>query len=103
MVIIYASVFLRALRWACYYYDKRSYFPSLYTLGIGVWMVAQASISIGVNIGLFPTKGLVLPLLSYGGSHMLVLAMALGVLFRMILEDTERPRQSLSAKRGVRR
>ena len=43
-------------------------FPSLSALGIGVWIGVQALINIGVNMGVLPTKGLTLPLLSFGGS-----------------------------------
>ncbi len=44
-------------------------------------LVVQAMINMGVNMGLLPTKGLTLPLMSYGGSSMLATSFALGLLF----------------------
>ncbi len=49
--------------------------------GIGLLLVLQAMINMGVNMGVLPTKGLTLPLLSYGGSSMLACSVALGLLF----------------------
>jgi len=49
--------------------------------GIGFLLVFQASINIGVNLGVLPTKGLTLPFISYGGSSMLVCCVAMGLLF----------------------
>ena len=44
------------------------YFPALVAQGIGMWLGVQAIINMGVNMGVLPTKGLTLPLLSFGGS-----------------------------------
>jgi cell division protein FtsW len=49
--------------------------------GLGLLLVVQAMINMGVNMGLLPTKGLTLPLMSYGGSSMLATCFALGLLF----------------------
>jgi cell division protein FtsW len=58
-------------------------FQSLVAAAIGVWLGLQVFVNIGVNMGLLPTKGLTLPLLSYGGSSMLVTLGWLGVLLRV--------------------
>jgi cell division protein FtsW len=58
-------------------------FQSYVAASIGVWIGLQAFVNIGVNMGLLPTKGLTLPLLSYGGSSMLVTLAWLGVLLRV--------------------
>jgi cell division protein FtsW len=58
-------------------------FSAYVALGIGVWLGLQAFINIGVNMGLLPTKGLTLPLVSYGRSSMIVTLMAIGVLLRI--------------------
>ena len=58
-------------------------FQSYVAAAIGVWLGLQAFVNIGVNMGLLPTKGLTLPLLSYGGSSMLVTLAWLGVLLRV--------------------
>jgi cell division protein FtsW len=54
--------------------------------GIGLWIGLQALVSIGVNLGVLPTKGLTLPLISSGGSSMLMICLALGMVFRIRYE-----------------
>ena len=54
--------------------------------GIGIWIGLQAAVNLGVNMGLLPTKGLTLPLLSYGGSSLIVTLAAIGLLLRVNLE-----------------
>lgn len=61
-------------------------FPTFCTLGIALWFAAQAMINIGVNTGILPTKGLTLPLMSYGGSSMIVLCVVLAFVFRIDYE-----------------
>jgi cell division protein FtsW len=62
-------------------------FSALVAQGIGVWIGGQAFINIGVNLGLLPTKGLTLPLMSYGGSALLLNCMAIAVLLRVDFEN----------------
>ena len=54
--------------------------------GIGIWFGLQAFINIGVNMGVLPTKGLTLPLISAGGSSLLVMCMAIGLITRVYIE-----------------
>ena len=58
-------------------------FQAYVALAFGVWLGLQASVNIGVNMGVLPTKGLTLPLLSYGRSSLLVSLAWLGVLLRI--------------------
>ncbi|PXW24459.1 putative lipid II flippase FtsW [Paraburkholderia caballeronis] len=62
-------------------------FAGLVAKGLGVWFGAQAFINMGVNLGLLPTKGLTLPLVSYGGSGILLNCIALAVLMRVDYEN----------------
>ncbi len=62
-------------------------FSSLVAQGVGVLIGGQAFINIGVNLGLLPTKGLTLPLLSYGGSATLVSLLSLAILLRVDFEN----------------
>lgn len=62
-------------------------FAALLAQGIGVWLGVQATINMGVNMGLLPTKGLTLPLLSYGGSGILANCIAIAVLMRIDWEN----------------
>ena len=64
-------------------------FASLVAHGISIWIAAQALISMGVNLGLLPTKGLTLPFLSFGGSALLVNCLAIGILFRVDWENRQ--------------
>lgn len=54
--------------------------------GIGLWIGLQALVSMGVNLGVLPTKGLTLPLISSGGSSVLMTFVALGIVFRIRYE-----------------
>jgi cell division protein FtsW len=63
------------------------YYAALVAQGIGVWLGAQAFINMGVNMGLLPTKGLTLPLLSFGGTGIVVTCMALAILVRIDWEN----------------
>jgi len=63
------------------------YYAALVAQGIGVWLAVQAFINMGVNMGLLPTKGLTLPLLSFGNNSIVVTCMALGILVRVDWEN----------------
>jgi cell division protein FtsW len=65
------------------------YFPALVAQGIGLWIGVQAIINIGVNTGMLPTKGLTLPLLSFGGSALVSTCCALAVLLRVDWENRQ--------------
>jgi cell division protein FtsW len=64
-------------------------FAGLMAQGIGVWMGFQSFINIGVNLGALPTKGLTLPLMSYGGSALLVSLVALAIVLRVDYENRQ--------------
>lgn len=60
-----------------------NYFAAYLCYGVGLWIGFQAFINIGVNMGILPTKGLTLPLMSYGGSSIMVTCIALALLLRV--------------------
>ena len=62
-------------------------FAGLVAQGVGLWMGFQAFINMGVNLGALPTKGLTLPLMSYGGSAILMNLVALAVVLRIDYEN----------------
>jgi cell division protein FtsW len=62
-------------------------FAGLMVQGIGIWMGGQAFINMGVNLGVLPTKGLTLPLLSYGGSAILMNLIAMAIVLRVDMEN----------------
>ena len=62
-------------------------YAGLVSQGIGIWIGVQAFINMGVNMGLLPTKGLTLPLMSFGGSGILANCMAVAILLRVDYEN----------------
>ena len=64
-------------------------FAGLVAQGVGVWMGFQAFINMGVNLGALPTKGLTLPLMSFGGSAILVNMIAIAVVLRIDIESRQ--------------
>jgi cell division protein FtsW len=62
-------------------------FSGLVAQGVGIWLGAQAFINMGVNLGVLPTKGLTLPLMSYGGSAILMNCIALAIVLRVDIEN----------------
>jgi cell division protein FtsW len=62
-------------------------FAGLAAKGIGIWIGVQAFVNMGVNLGLLPTKGLTLPLMSYGGSGVLINCLGLAILLRIDYEN----------------
>ena len=64
-------------------------YSGLVAQGIGLWLSFQAFIHIGVNLGMLPTKGLTLPLMSYGGSALVVNLVALAIVLRVDAENRQ--------------
>ena len=64
-------------------------FAGLMVQGIGIWLGGQTLINMGVNLGALPTKGLTLPLLSYGGSAILLNLVALAIVVRVDIENRQ--------------
>jgi len=64
-------------------------YSGLVAQGIGIWLGVQAFINMGVNMGLLPTKGLTLPLMSFGGSGIVANCLALAILLRIDWENRQ--------------
>jgi len=64
-------------------------FAGLFAQGVGIWMGGQAFINMGVNLGVLPTKGLTLPLMSYGGSAIVMNLIALAIVLRVDIENRQ--------------
>jgi len=83
---LYAFVVFRAYSIAATAEQGGNLFAAYLSYGIGTWLGMQAIINVGVNTGLLPTKGLTLPLMSYGGSSMLLSCVAIALLLRIDYE-----------------
>jgi len=64
-------------------------FAGLFAQGVGIWVGGQAFINMGVNLGVLPTKGLTLPLMSYGGSAIVMNMIALAIVIRIDIENRQ--------------
>jgi cell division protein FtsW len=83
---IYGVLLARAFLIARTAAKQQLWFASYLAFGLTFWLALQALISIGVNVGILPTKGLTLPFISYGGSSLLVMLMVVGLLLRVQIE-----------------
>lgn len=79
---------------------KEKYFEGFFAYAIGIWLSFQAAVNVGASSGIFPTKGLTMPLISSGGSSMIIMTLAVVVLIRI---DFELRIQSLQATIGGRK
>ena len=86
IIVLYAVLVWRAFVIAAQAVKAENFFASYLAYGIGIWFGLQSFINIGVNMGLLPTKGLTLPLMSYGGSSMVVMCAAIALLLRIDFE-----------------
>jgi cell division protein FtsW len=89
VIALFAWLVARAFaigRQAC---RHERHFAALAAQGIGVWFGFQGLVNMGVNMGLLPTKGLTLPLMSYGGSGLLANFVALAILLRIDWENRQ--------------
>ncbi len=87
VVSLFTWIVIRAFGIAKEAIANERYFGALLAQGIGVWMGVQGIINMGVNMGLLPTKGLTLPLLSFGGSGILANCIAMAIMLRIDFEN----------------
>jgi cell division protein FtsW len=87
VVGMFAWIVIRSFSIAKECIVNERYFGALLAQGLGVWMGVQGTINMGVNMGLLPTKGLTLPLLSFGGSGILANCIAMAILLRVDYEN----------------
>ncbi|MBI5041133.1 MAG: putative lipid II flippase FtsW [Gammaproteobacteria bacterium] len=86
LVSLYTLLVWRAFSIGSVAQKAGDHFSGYLAYGIGTWLGLQSVINMGVNMGALPTKGLTLPLLSYGGSSLMVMCMAIAILLRIDYE-----------------
>ncbi|GIX38239.1 MAG: putative lipid II flippase FtsW [Silanimonas sp.] len=99
---LYAVLLWRAFSIGLRCMNLRRHFAGLLAYGIGLSVGIQAIVSIGVNLGLLPTKGLTLPFISYGGSSLMMSCAAVGLLLRVSYELDRAERQVQRARGELR-
>lgn len=87
LICIYLALVYRVVYVAQLAQRAGNGFGAFVAYGIAIWLALQSFISMSVNLGLLPTKGLTLPMISYGGSSMLAICLSLGVVMRISLES----------------
>lgn len=93
IVGLYCLLVGRAFRVGLAAMEAKRPFAGYCAFGVALWIGLQAIVSIGVNLGLLPTKGLTLPLISSGGSSVLMTCAAVGLLLRVSYEVDRTQRQ----------
>jgi cell division protein FtsW len=89
IALMFATIVARAFAIGRRAAALERYFASLVAQGVGLWLGVQAIINMGVNMGILPTKGLTLPLLSFGGSAIVTTCIALAILLRVDWENRQ--------------
>ena len=105
LIALFLALVWRVFRLAIRASEAERFFESYLAIGLGTWLGLQAFINIGVNMGLLPTKGLTLPLISYGRSSIIVAMISVGLLLRIHHElvTDARPKNRKSGKKPAGR
>lgn len=86
VISLYSLLIWRAFAVAVEAEQAGQRFSAFIAYGLGIWLGFQSFVNMGVNMGVLPTKGLTLPLMSYGGSSMIVMCCAVALLYRVYSE-----------------
>ena len=100
VIVLFACLVIRGLVIGQRAVAKELLFHGYLAFGIALILGIQAMVNLGVNLGVFPTKGLTLPFMSYGGNSLIVCCMMLGVLLRI---DYEVRQPAPSENRGMKK
>ena len=86
LISLFVILIWRIFRLAIKSAKADHFFEAYFCIGVGSWLAFQVAINLGVNMGLLPTKGLTLPLISYGRSSIIITMITLGILLRIYHE-----------------
>jgi cell division protein FtsW len=93
IISLFSLLFSHAFSLAVKAEQVNEKFAAFIAYGIGIWFGFQAFVNMGVNMGMLPTKGLTLPLMSYGGGSMITMCAGMALLFRVHSEVIEKQKQ----------
>ena len=88
LIALFMALLWRVFKLAMRAANAERFFEAYVAVGLGTWLGIQAFINIGVNMGLLPTKGLTLPLISYGRSSLIITMISISLLLRIHHELT---------------
>lgn len=100
VLLLLLAMIVKALKLGNLALNNNRPFEAYLAYAIGIWFSLQTAINVGGSAGILPTKGLTLPLVSYGGSSMIVMAVAVAVLLRIDFEIRVDGIQALGKKAG---
>ena len=101
VIALYCFIVIRALMIGRRAEKRERPFTAFLAYGLGIWFGLQAFINVGVNMGVLPTKGLTLPLMSYGGSSLIIMCAVIAMLLRADYETRQFDRSN-QTKRNAR-
>ena len=102
LIVLFLALLWRVFKLAMRAADSERFFEAYLAIGLGTWLGLQAFINVGVNMGMLPTKGLTLPLVSYGRSSLITAMVAIGLLLR-IHHELMVDARPVNRKRGRKR
>ena len=100
VITLFCILLLRALWVGKVAEEQGQHFHAYVAYGVGLMLGIQACINLGVNLGLLPTKGLTLPLMSYGGNSLIVSCLMIGIVLRIELECRTQQRSRAPQRRS---
>jgi cell division protein FtsW len=102
LIALFSALLWRVFKLAMRAVDAERFFEAYVAIGLGTWLGIQAFINIGVNMGMLPTKGLTLPLISYGRSSLIITMICIALLLR-IHHELAVDAKPVNRKRGKRK
>ena len=102
LIGLFLALLWRVFRLGIRAHNAERFFEAYLAIGLGTWLGLQAFINVGVNMGMLPTKGLTLPLISYGRSSLIITMICIGLLLR-IHHELAVDAKPVNRKRGRRK
>ena len=102
LIGLFLALLWRVFKLGIRAHNAERFFEAYIAIGLGTWLGLQAFINVGVNMGMLPTKGLTLPLISYGRSSLIITMISIGLLLR-IHHELAVDAKPVNRKRGRRK
>ena len=102
LIGLFLALLWRVFKLGIRAHNAERFFEAYLAIGLGTWLGLQAFINVGVNMGMLPTKGLTLPLISYGRSSLIITMISIGLLLR-IHHELAVDAKPVNRKRGRRK